>query len=132
MSGAGPVLRAAMADALRADAMLAATLNGVFDGPAVRASPPFAEIAETLGTDWSTKDARGREVRLAVLLRDETETSARLATLAEAVELAVLAMPRTIPGWHVASLVFVRSRIAGEGPGRWIASVEFRARVLEV
>jgi hypothetical protein len=130
VSGAGSVLRAAMVAAMRADPVLAAALNGVFLGPAVRASPPFAEVAETLGTDWGTKDRRGREVRLAVLVRDATETPARLMELAEAVEQAVLAMPRMLDGWQVASLVFVRSRVAGEGPGRWLAAVEFRARVL--
>lgn len=131
MSGAGEVLRAAVVTALRGEASLAATLNGVFLGPAVRASPPFAEVAETLSTDWSTKDQDGREVRLAVLIRDATETPARLMTLADTAEAAMLAMPRDLDGWRIASLVFVRNRIAGEAPGRWLASVEFRARVLK-
>ena len=131
MSGAGTALRAAMIDALRADPVLAATLNGVFAGPAVRTSPPYAEIAETLSVDWDTKDRRGREVRLAVLVRDATETPARMMELADAAERAVLAMPRAIAGWHVASLVFLRTRIAGEAPGRWLAAIEFRARALE-
>jgi hypothetical protein len=130
MSGAGSALRTAMAAALRADPTLGAALNGVFPGPVARASTPYAEIAETLSTDWGTKDAIGREVRLAVLLRDATETPTRLTELAEAAEQAVLAMPRAVDGWHVASLTFVRSRIAGEAPGRWLAAVEFRARVL--
>ena len=131
MSGAGNALRTACRRALRDDAVLKAVLNGVFEGPAVRASHPYAEVAETFATDWGTKDQRGREVRLAVLVHDAGETSSRLVSLAEAVEAAVLAMPRDIGGWRVASLVFVRSRIAGEGRGRWLASVEFRVRVLQ-
>ncbi len=130
MSGASAVLRAGLAAALRADATLADGLNGVFLGPAVRASTPFAEVTETLATDWGTKDTAGREVRLAVLVHDVAETTARLTMLADAVEAAALAMPRDLDGWRVASLVFVRSRVAGDGPGRWLASVEFRARVL--
>ncbi len=131
MSGAGSALRTACRHVLRDDPVLKAALNGVFEGPAVRASHPYAEVAETFATDWGTKDRRGREVRLAVLLHDAGETSARLVDLAEAVEAAVLAMPRDIGGWRIASLVFVRSRIAGERPGRWLASVEFRVRVLQ-
>ncbi|MDV3166708.1 MAG: DUF3168 domain-containing protein ['Waltheria sp.' little leaf phytoplasma] len=130
MSGATAAARAALATLLRADPVLRATLNGVFDGPAVRATPPFAEIGEATSGDWGTKDRVGRELRLAVILRDATETSARIAALAAAVEAAVPGLPRDLVGWRVASVAFLRSRIAGEGPGRWIAAVEFRVRML--
>lgn len=130
MSGATAAARAALATLLRADPVLAATLNGVFEGPAVRASPPFAEIGEAVSGDWGTKDRAGRELRLAVILRDAAETATRIATLAAAVEAAVPGLPRDLPGWRVASVVFLRSRIAGDGPGRWIAAVEFRVRML--
>ncbi|WP_326525297.1 tail completion protein gp17 [Sphingomonas sp.] len=130
MSGAASVLRAAVATALREDAALLARLNGVFEGPAVRASTPYAEVAEALAIDWGTKDRVGREVRIAVLIRHAAETSGELVELAEAAEAAVLAVPRDLPGWALVNMVFVRSRIAGEGPGRWIASVEFRGRML--
>ncbi|HET9511485.1 MAG TPA: DUF3168 domain-containing protein [Sphingomonas sp.] len=130
MSAATATARAALATLLRADAVLAATLNGVFDGPAARASPPFAEIGEATAGDWGTKDRVGRELRLAVILRDAGETSARIGTLTAAVEAAVPRLPRDLPGWRVASVAFLRSRVAGEGPGRWIAAVEFRVRML--
>ena len=132
MSGAEGVVRGAMAAALRGDATLAAVLNGVFEGPAVRASAPFAEVAEALASDWSTKDARGRELRVAVMLRDAGERAERLATLVDAAERAIEAMPRDLDGWRVASLTFLRSRTTGEGPGRWLAVVEYRVRVLEI
>ncbi len=115
---------------LRADPVLAATLNGVFDGPAVRASTPFAEVGDGIAGDWGTKDRAGRELRLAVIVRDAAETSVRLGGLVAAVEAAVPGLPRDLDGWRVASVVFLRSRVAGEGPGRWIGSVEFRVRVL--
>lgn len=130
MTGAASAVRAAVAVALREDVGLAATLNGVFEGPAVRASPPFATVEDALATDWSVKEARGRELRIAVSIRDEGETPERLATLADTAERAIEAAPRTIDGWHVASLVFQRSRLAGEGPGRWLAVIEYRVRVL--
>lgn len=127
MSGAEDAVRGAVATALRADARL----NGVYLGPAVRASPPFAEVAEAISVDWSTKDARGRELRVAVLLRDLGETPARLAALADTAERAIEAMPRDLDGWRVASLSFVRSRTVGEAPGRWLTAIEYRVRVLE-
>lgn len=130
MSGATAAARAALATLLRADPVLSATLNGVFEGPAVRASTPFAEIGEAVAGDWGTKDRAGRELRLAVILRDVGETSTRIGTLGAAVEAAVPALPRDLPGWRVASVVFLRSRVAGEGPGRWIAAIEFRVRML--
>ena len=132
MSGAEGAVRGAVAAALREDATLRAVLNGVFEGPAVRASAPIAEVAEALASDWSTKDARGRELRVAVMLRDVGERPERLAGLVDAAERAIEAMPRDLDGWRVASLTFVRSRTAGDGPGRWLAVVEYRVRVLEI
>lgn len=130
MSGATAAARTALATLLRADPVLAATLNGVFEGPAVRASTPYAEIGEAVAGDWGTKDRAGRELRLAVILRDAAETSTRIGTLVAAVEVAVPGLPRDLAGWRVASVAFLRSRIAGDGPGRWIAAVEFRVRML--
>lgn len=131
MSGAGAAVRAAIVDALRGDATLAAELNGVFDGPAVRASAPHAEVGDGLATDWGTKDARGREVRIAVTIRDLAETPTRLGGLVDAAERAIEGAARDLDGWRVASLAFVRSRMAGEGPGKWVAVIEYRVRVLE-
>jgi hypothetical protein len=123
-------LRSALLAALRAEPGLAA-LNGVFAGPAVRASEPFAEIADVQASDWSTKDARGRELRVAITLSDLGETSARLTGLIEAVERAVAGLPQVLDGWRIASCVFRRSRVAGEAPGRWTGMVEHRVRMLE-
>lgn len=130
MNAEGAV-RVAVAAALRADAVLTAALNGVFDGPAVRASPPYAELGDTLASDWGTKDRRGREVRIAVLLRDLAERPERLAELADKAGTAIETMPRTLGGWRIASLAPLRSRMAGEGPGKWIAVIEYRVRILE-
>lgn len=131
MSGAGAAVRAAIVAALREDAALGATLNGVFDGPGVRASAPYAEVGDGLATDWGTKDARGRELRIAVTIRDLAETPARLGALVDAAERAIEGSARDLDGWRVASLAFVRARTAGEGPGKWVAVIEYRARVLE-
>ena len=131
MSAEG-VLHAALVAALRGAGDFGGVLNGVFEGPAVRASAPYAEVQPLVAVDWSTKDRAGRELRPAVTIRDAGETPARLHALIGAACDAVLAMPRELDGWRVASLMFVRSRMLREEPGRWAATVEFRVRVLSL
>lgn len=124
-------LQAALAGALQDHAPLGA-LTGVFDAPPVRAALPYAVVGEAMLADWSTKDANGREARVAVMLHDGGERPARLRLLAGEVEAAIAAMPRDLgDGWRIVSLAFVRSRIVPNGAGRWIATSEYRARMLE-
>ncbi|RYJ01522.1 MAG: DUF3168 domain-containing protein [Acetobacteraceae bacterium] len=105
-------------------------VTGVFDCPPVRAARPFAVIEEAMLADWGTKDLAGREGRFAVRVLDSGERPVRLRTLAGAVEDAVEAMPRMLgEGWAVASLVFVRGRIARDSAG-WASVSEFRVRML--
>ncbi|HVI99071.1 MAG TPA: DUF3168 domain-containing protein [Sphingomonas sp.] len=124
------VLHAALVTALRGADGLDGAINGVFEGPAVQASPPFAEVQPMIAIDWGTKDGAGRELRPAVVVRDAGETPARLHALAEAVAAAVEGLPRDLDGWRVASNVFVRSRMLPEAAGRWAVSIEFRVRML--
>jgi hypothetical protein len=128
MSAEGAV-QAGLIAALRQAAGLAA-LNGVFEGPAVRASAPYAEVQPGIAVDWSVKDRAGRELRPAVALYDAGESPARLQGLIGAVCEAIEAMPRGLDGWQVASLVFTRSRMLREAPGHWAATVDYRVRVL--
>lgn len=123
------VLAQAVAQVLRQAAGLAA-LNGVYAGPPLKASPPWAEIGETLGIDWGTKDRAGRELRIAVTIRDAGETSARTTALAAAAGAAIEALPRGLAGWNVASVVLARSRLAGSAAGRWSVTLDYRVRML--
>lgn len=120
------VLHAALAEALAG----VAGLNRVEPGASVRATPPFAEIGPLLASDWGTKDKAGRELRVAVRVRDLAERAGRLHELSGAVQAAIEAMPRDLSGWRVASLTFLRSRVASEKAGLWAAVVEYRVRVL--
>lgn len=123
-------LQDALVTALRDHAPLGA-LTGVFDAPPVRAALPYAVVGEAVLGDWGTKDMAGREARIAVLLHDGGERPARLRRLAGEVETAIEAMPRDLgDGWRIASLSFVRGRIVPDGAGRWIASSEYRVRML--
>ena len=124
------LLQAAMAAALGEHAALAAAVTGIFDCPPVRAARPYAVIEEAVLADWGAKDLAGREGRLAVRVLDTGERPVRLRVLAGAVEDAIEAMPRMLgEGWAVASLVFVRSRIARDNEG-WTSVSEFRVRML--
>ena len=105
-------------------------VNGVFGGPAVKATAPWVELGPVVAADWSTKDKAGREVRLVLTVRDRAEAPARTHALAAAVGGAVEAVPRDLAGWRIASIVFVRARVIGERPGEWAASVEYQVRML--
>jgi len=125
------LVQAALKAALEAHAPLAGGVTAVFDAPPVRAARPFAVVEEAILTDWGAKGAEGREARVAVALFDAGERPVRLRVLAGAAEEAIAAVPRALgEGWAVASLVLLRSRIAREGDGRWMALSEFRVRML--
>ncbi len=103
----------------------------VFDAPPVRGGRPYALVEEPLLADWGTKDMAGREARLTIALFDAGERPARLRGLAGAAEAAIEAMPRGLgEGWALTSLALLRSRIVREGEGRWMATSEFRVRML--
>jgi hypothetical protein len=129
---AAVVLAAAIRAALSAHAPLAEGLAGVFDAPPVRAATPHAVIGEALLSDWGTKDMAGREARVAVTLHDAGESPARLRRLSGELEIAMAGMPRAIGGgWELASRVLLRGRIERKGEGRWVATSEWRLRMLK-
>lgn len=120
-------MQAALIEALGA----VADLTGVYDGPPARAAYPYAAIGEAVSGDWSTKDARGRELRLAVTIHDDGASPARLHGLMAAAEDAIEAIPRDLPTHRIASLVFLRGRIIRDAAGPWAGLIEYRARLLE-
>lgn len=130
MSAEG-AFHAAMLAALTQAGDFGGVLNGVFEGPAVKASEPYAEIGELLSTDWGTKDLAGRELRSAIIIRDRTDSPARLHALAAAADAAMATVPREIGGWRIASLVLLRTRIIRTAPGLWAAMVEHQIRLIQ-
>lgn len=109
---------------------LAGEVNGVFEGRQARASAPWIELGPMIAADWGTKDAAGREVRLTIEVHDRAERAARTHALAAAAGGGVEDMARDLDGWRIASVAFVRARVAGSRPGEWVASVEYRVRML--
>lgn len=125
MSGAGAALQAAAAAALRTRA-----LGGVYEGPPIQAAFPYAVVECGAEADWGHKSGRGRELRLAVSVRDAGERPARLHALMAEAEAAVAALSGLIEGWRLVTLTFLRSRESRDKAG-WTGLIEFRARMLE-
>ena len=132
MSDAVQALQAAAVAALSAHPVLAAQLTGIYDGPPPRAAFPYIAVTDGVTSDWGTKTKQGREIRLAFTVWDDGEAASRLTNLMGHVDDALLAIPRDLPGWRIASLVFLRSIILRDPAGPWAGLVEHRVRLLAV
>jgi hypothetical protein len=130
MTDAVQAVQIAAVAALETHPVLAQSLTGVFDGPPVRAGYPYVSIADGLSSDWSTKTETGREIRLAFTIWDDGEQAARLHNLMGHAEEAIAAMARDLPGWRVASNVFLRSLIVRDAAGPWAGMLEHRIRII--
>jgi Protein of unknown function (DUF3168) len=130
MSDAVRVVQSALINTIEAHPALADALTGVYDGPPPHAAFPYLAIADGVVSDWSTKTAIGREIRLALTVWDDGQEAARLHDLIGHVEDAVAALPRDLPGWRIASCVFLRSLVARDPAGPWAGLVEYRVRML--
>jgi hypothetical protein len=122
------------AEALQAAAIAALgaieELGGVYDGPPLQAAAPYAVVEAGPATDWGHKSGAGRELRLALVIRDEGESPARLRRLMAAAEAAALALGPELPGWRIVSLALVRAMATRERGERWVGLIELRARLL--
>ncbi len=126
MPGAGE----ALADSAAKAVGTVRGLNHAFNGRPLQAAFPYALVETGPETDWSHKSGEGREVRLSVTVRDKGEHSVRLRGLMRGAEAAVSNSPRTLPGWNVVGLQFLRSRTVAAQAGEWSGIIEFRARML--
>jgi hypothetical protein len=127
VSGAGEALRAAAIEALEA-----LELGGVYPGPPLQAAFPYAMVECGPETDWGHKSGRGRELRLAVTLRDAGERPERAQAFAEVVESAIEA-GLDVEGWRLVTLALLRRRTVAEGRGGgagWAVAIDYRARML--
>jgi Protein of unknown function (DUF3168) len=132
MTDAVQAVQTAAIAALQAHPALAQVVTGIYDGPPPRAPFPYISVGDGVSTDWSTKTAGGREIRLALTLWDDGEDATRLHTMMAHVEDAIAGMARDLPGWRIASLVFVRSMIIRDAAGPWAGLVEHRIRTLSI
>ena len=127
MSGAGAMLQAAAIEALEA-----LELGAAYPGPPLQAAFPHAVVECGAETDWGHKSGRGRELRLAVTLRDAGERPDRAQAFAEVAEAAIEA-GLDPDGWRLVTLALVRRRTVAEGRGGragWAVALDYRARML--
>jgi len=85
-------------------------LNSIAEEAPLRPSLPWLGIAASAGTDWSTKELAGREIRIALELHCRGDDPTSAATLATAVEARVVALPPAQTGFAIANIRFLRSR----------------------
>ncbi|MBU3078469.1 DUF3168 domain-containing protein [Sphingomonas quercus] len=130
MSAAAAVVQAALVAALAADSRIAAAVSGVHDGPPARAAFPYVAIDGGTTSDWSVKDASGREHRIAITIWDDGRSPARLHGLMAAAEEAIEAMDEDLDGHRIASILFVRGRVVRDAAGPWAGMIEYRVRTL--
>ena len=127
MSGASATLQAAAIEALAA-----LELGGVYPGPPLQAAFPYAMVECGAETDWGHKSGRGRELRLAVILRDSGERPDRAQAFADVAEAAIEA-GLEVEGWYLVTLALVRRRTVADGRGGkagWAVTIDYRARML--
>ena len=127
MSGAGSALKAAAIEALES-----LELGGVYPGPPLQAAHPHAVLECGAEVDWGHKSGRGRELRLAVTVRDLGERPDRAQAFADVAEAAMEA-GLVVEGWRLVTLALVRRRTVSEGRGGgagWAVAIEYRARML--
>ena len=103
--------RAALVAWLRADPLLADMLNSIEEDGPVAASPPHLALVASATTDWSTKTARGREIRLALELAGRGDDPAQTAVLAQRVEQRIATLAPQQAGFRVVVTRFLRSRV---------------------
>ena len=120
----------ALATAVKRALAGVASLNGCYDGAPLRAAFPYATVDAGLESDWGHKSGAGREVKLAVTLRDSAERPARLRSIAAEAEAALSALGGSAEGWRIVSFAFLRSRLLPESERRWAAVLDYRARML--
>ena len=123
--------RAALVAWLRADPLLADMLNSIEEDDPVAASPPHLALVASAGTDWSTKTARGREIRLALELAGRGDDPAQTAVLAQRVEQRIATLAPQQAGYRIVVTQFLRSRVERRRRGLRAVLLEYRFTLIE-
>ena len=123
--------RAALMAWLRADPILADMLNSIEDDGPVAASPPHLALVASAGIDWSTKTARGREIRLALELAGRGDDPAQTAVLAQRVEQRIATLAPQQAGYRIVVTQFLRSRVERRRRGLRAVLLEYRFTLIE-
>ena len=125
-------LRAALARWLADDPVLTAQLNGIAEEAPARTAQPWLAIAASASADWSTKTARGREVRLALELHCRGDQADAAALLVGAIEARVESLPPAQCGFTVAAIQFLRARAEQRPANTRAILLEYRFRLISI
>ncbi|MEZ5693208.1 MAG: DUF3168 domain-containing protein [Altererythrobacter sp.] len=125
-------IRAALIGWLRTGPAPLGTLNAIEEEAPLRASLPWLGIAASASADWSTKDAKGREIRIALELASRGDDIPADGALVRAIDRRVEDLPRLRDGFHIASITFLRARTERRAKNIRSTLLEYRFRCLEV
>ena len=125
-------LRAALIDWLRNGPAPLDTLNAVEEETPLRASLPWLGVAASASADWSTKDSKGREIRVALQLASRGDDIPADGALVRAIDKRVEDLPRLQGDFHIASITFLRTRTERRAKNIRSTLLEYRFRCLEV
>ena len=123
--------RTALVAWLRADPLLADMLNSIEEDGPVTASPPHLALVASAAADWSTKTARGREIRLALELVGRSDDPAQIAALALRVEQRIATLAPQQEGYRIVVTQFLRSRVERRRRGLRAVLLEYRFTLIE-
>lgn len=123
-------LRAALIGWLAADPVLAAELNGIAEEAPSRTALPWLALAASASADWSTKTARGREVRVALELHCRGDRADAAALLVGAIEARVESLPTAQGDFTVAAIQFLRARAEQRPSNTRAVLLEYRFRLI--
>ena len=124
-------LRAALTEWLRVDPALTATLNAVTEEAPVRTSAPWLGVVASASTDWSAKERKGREVRIAVELHCRGDAADTAADLVGAIEARIEDLPAAQTGFVIVTTQFLRARAEQRPNNLRAVLLEYRFRLLE-
>ena len=124
-------LRAALVAWLRADPLLG-SLNAVEEESPLTATPPWLGISASGSTDWSTKDRRGRETRVALELVSRSDDPAADGALIAQIDRRIEALDPTSGGLELVSVRFLRARAERRPNNLRAVLLEYRFRYFEL
>ena len=125
------LLRAALVDWLRADPALG-MVNAVEEESPLTATPPWLGIAASASVDWSTKDRRGRETRVALELVTRGDDPAADAPIVRAIDCRVEALGTAPAAIEFVSVRFLRARAERRPDNLRAVLLEYRFRYFEL
>lgn len=100
-----------------------------FEAGPVQAAMPHIQIETGPERDWSTKSCTGRELRLALIVRDQGESPERLRRIMADAEARIAGMAEALEGWRIVTCLYTGS-ITARGTKDWTGRADFRVRML--